>query len=466
MTATSPRSGKLLLWLGVALLAVFALLTGIVHRHIDRTRFLPSEELMAELAEVEFLDDPPPAADVWPGWLGVRRDGVGALEPLPRSWHAGEPRRHWRVAGGDGYSSFAVAGGRVHGMIGRDDSEVIVCLALDTGRELWTQAHQPQSRSEGYEGPRATPTLRGDRLWTVTSDGVLWCLATGDGAVRWRCNLPQTFDARPPRWGYAFSPLVVGNRVYVVPGGRRGGVAALDAGTGAIVWTSQDDSAGYSSPIHAVLDGVEQVVFFTGRRLIGVAASDGTLLWQLPWPTSFEVNAATPLLIRATRQGKELTYLFISSGYNQGCALVKVESAGAGRFLARPVYTSNELCCHFATPIRHRGHVYGLDETRDLTCLDLRTGQVAWRFDKPDDDEDGLRRVSFKKGSLLRAGDTLIVLGEEGKLALVEATPQEYRERAAARPFRDRCWTMPVLADGRLIVRDRRSIACYDLRGR
>jgi hypothetical protein len=199
--------------------------------------------------------------------------------------------------------------------------------------------------------------------------------------------------------------------------------------------------------------GVPQVVFFTGRRLLGVTPDEGKLLWEFPWHTSFEVNAATPLPIRAERDGKVHDYVFISSGYDKGCALVKISSAGK-RFEARAVYTSNDLCCHFSTPVRIGDCLYALDEKRDLTCLDVRTGQVKWR------------QRGFQKGSLIGADGHLIVLGEKGRLALVEADPEQYRELARAQPFRDRCWSLPVLAGGRLLLRDQKKVLCLNVGGR
>lgn len=458
------RRGRAMFWLGVAVLAAFAGLSLAVRLVASRNRYLSDAALLEELQGATLLDDPAPPADAWPGWLGPRRDGSATLAGL-QPWSARGPRRLWRVPGGEGYASFAAAGGSAFTTLGRDEGEVIGCFDLATGQERWSRPHTLRARAEGYPGPRATPTFDADRLWTMTSDGVVHCLSQSDGGIVWQCDLRETVGAPMPRWGFASSPLLHGGRIHVVAGGRRC-LVALDRDSGAVAWTSASDPAGYSSPVAATIAGVPQIVAFTGRRLIGVAAADGEPLWEFDWPTSFEVNAATPLVIQAKTGGAAATYVFVSSGYHQGCALLKIEPRGAGRFLARPVYTSNELCCHFATPLRRGDHVYGLDETRDLTCLDLRSGRVAWRFDKPEDDEEegGLRRLGFKKGALIRIADRLLVLGEEGKLALVEATPEAYRELAATRPFRDRCWALPVLIDGRLLLRDRRTVQCFDLR--
>jgi outer membrane protein assembly factor BamB len=334
-----------------------------------------------------------------------------------------------------------------------ENEEAVMCWNVADGKERWRASYAP-GKTIQYGGPRATPTIDGQRLYTVSSTGMLMCLGTGDGKVIWERNLAEELGAVMPRWGFAFSPLVESGRVFAIPGGTGGRcLAAFSADDGKLMWASQDDPAGYSSPIGVTIAGTRQIIFFTGRRLLGVTPDEGKLLWEFPWNTSFEVNAATPEVIHARSGDKDLTYVFISSDYGKGCGLVKIQSDG-GKFQAKAVYESNELCCHFASPVRHGEYIYGMDERRDLTCLSLRTGQVAWR------------QPGFQKGSLLRVDDRLIVLGEQGKLALIDASPDGYHELAAMRPFRNRSWTMPVLADGRLFLRDQRQVMCLDVRKR
>jgi outer membrane protein assembly factor BamB len=442
-----------LLWISLILFAVFA--GGVVYwkYFADPFRSVSDANLMEELATAVFLDDRDgPDGKSWPQWRGPRRDGVTTASNLLTEWPEGGPKRLWRIDGGDGYSSIAVAGDSAYSMIAEgDNQEAVVCWNVANGKERWRRVYEP-GRKVQYEGPRATPTIEGARLYTVSSTGLLMCLATGDGAVVWERDLVKELGAAIPQWGYAFSPLVEGERVFAIPGGPRGQcLAAFAKDDGKLLWTAQDDPAGYSSPVAATVAGVRQIVFFTGRRLVGVTPEAGKLLWEYPWKTSFDVNAATPEVIRARVGEKEETYIFISSGYGKGCALVKVLEQD-GKFGAKAVYANNELCCHFGSPVRHGEYIYGLDETRDLTCLSIRTGLSVWR------------QRGFQKGTLLRVDDRLIVLGEAGKLALIEANPKEYRELAACRPMRDRCWTMPVLADGRLYLRDRRQVMCLDMR--
>lgn len=457
--------GRWMVSLGGSCLGVFLLLVVMMKWQVSQARFVGTEDLLAELSEAEFVEEAAPIARDWPQWLGARRDGVVSMPKLATRWSGRGPKVAWRKTSEDSYSSFAVGSGRVYTMVAEEGREAVVCWDLANGEERWK--HQLEAgRTYQYGGPRATPTVSGDRLYVLTQGGVLLCLETASGKVVWSRDLVAECEAVPGRWGFACSPLVEDGRVYVALGGKGGRcLGAFRAEDGSTVWLSENDPVGYSSPVSATLGGVKQVIFFTGRRILGVTAAEGSLLWEFPWPTEFEVNAATPVVIRARIGAVETAYVFVSSGYGKGCALLKIEQRDGGRsFRARRVYESDALCCHFSTPVRFGDHVYGLDEKRDLTCLNLRTGEVAWRFEREEETE-GIRAVGFKKGSLIRVDDRLIVLGEDGKLAVVKATPDRYEEIAAARPFRERCWTVPVLAEGRLLVRDWKRIVCMEVGG-
>ena len=455
------RPGRLLAWTVAVLCVLFVGLVVYQKFYADGSRFTSDIDLLEEASAVEFLDEPAGTAP-WSQWRGPNRAGVISMPGLLREWPEGGPARLWSRAGGEGYSSFSVADGKAFTMVGRpDNAEAVVCLDLADGETVWEQSFDTDKAFD-YGGPRSTPTLVGGRVYAVTSGGVLACLNQSDGKPLWRTDMRTAVGAAPPRWGFAFSPLLVGKYVYATPGGTGGRcLAAFDRDSGRLAWATQDDPAGYSSPVAATLGGVEQIVYFTGRRLLGVRPESGELLWQFVWDTKFEVNAATPLVIHAKAGKREVDYVFISSGYGKGCALVKVSASG-GKFSAKAVYESNELCCHFASPVRYKDHLYALDETRDLTCLDLRTGEVAWRFAKEEGEAPALRNRGYKKGSIVRVDDVLLVLGEDGKLALVAADPSAYRELAACRPFRDRCWTTPVVAEGKFLLRDRKRILCLD----
>lgn len=459
MPALRISRGRSIFWVVGLLLFVLLLLVAYQALFANRLRFIPDPDLMQELADVVFVEDDlaPLSGQDWPQWRGPRRDGITTDPNLRLSLSREGLRKAWEIDGGDGYSSFSVKAGTIISMINSSGKECVLCWNTD-GSERWRHSHTPASAFD-YGGPRATPTIDGDFIYTTTSDGEVLCLTADAGKVEWRVPLKATFGGSAPKWGFAASPLVDEDRVYLPTGGSSGNaLAALDKRTGKTVWTSQDDPPGYSSPIAVTIGGVRQVIFFTGKRLLGVEREKGRLLWDFAFADRFEVNAATPIAIRAKSGGKEIDYIFISSGYEKGCAFVRVFADGGGKFRVKAAYESNELCCHFASPVRRGEQVYGLDEKRDLTCLDLRTGEVKWRMQ----DTGGRKVRGFKKGSLIRVDENLLVLGEEGHLALIEATPEGYREKGVMRPFRDRCWTTPVLANGKIYLRDQAKVLCLE----
>lgn len=451
-TAESRRGGQILPGCIAGLFLLFFLLAAYQMGHAGRPRFVSEADLIAELEGATLIEDEPPdPAAGWPQWRGLRRDGVAHQPDLLTAWPPSGPKRLWKADVGVGFSSMAVADGRVYTMWRQGKEEIVACLDANSGKEVWRFPY-PCPGTHDYSGPRSTPTLDGDRLYTVGEAGILHCLDIRTGKPRWAKDLLG--DNPGLQWGVAFSPLVEGDLVLTnpgLPGGRS--LAAFNKKTGEKVWEALDEPAGYSSPIATTVDKVRQVVFFTGKSVVGVAPRDGTLYWRHTWDTAFGVNAATPLAFRTRKDGIIRYYVFVSSGYEKGCVLLKIEADGSGGFAARRVYEGNQLRSHFSSPVRHGGHVYGLDEQNQLTCLDLRTGQVCWT-------EKG-----FQKGSLLLVDDYLLVLGETGRLVLVEASPADSVEKAGARLLSsNRCWTMPVLAGGKLYVRDERQMVCFDLR--
>lgn len=462
-----PRARVALLAAGFALLAAFAAAVA-YFAWFRAPRYESDARLLAELASAT-LADYPPADDLAAQWRGKARAGVFTVPRLLARWPERGPKLLWDTPGGGGWSSFAVAGERFYSMIGPlEDKEWVVCWNLADGKERWRHGIAV-SAGHQYEGPRATPTVVGDRLYTAGSDGAVICLNTADGKPVWSRDVRQDLGGAPDQWRYAFSPLVEGGLVYVLAGGRGRSLAAFRASDGELAWAGESDPPAYSSPVAATLGGVRQVLFLTGTRLLGVQPADGKVLWATDWrERTYGVTAATPLVIHARGAGGEaLDYVFISSGYGTGCALVKVTNDG-GRFRARKVYTSSDLSLQFSSPVLHKDHLYGLDHGKDLTCLDWRTGQAVWRFD-PGEGGTPLRRRAFQDGAILRVNDKLLVQSVTGKLALVACDPAGYRERAAFRGLGQaggKCWAMPVFtADGRLLARDNRKVYCYDLRG-
>jgi outer membrane protein assembly factor BamB len=430
-----------------------------VYHYQHRPRFTPDPSLLAELADAVILEDDTSSQGKqgdWPQWRGPRRDGVAPETGLLASWPEKGPPEVWHAAAGSGYSSVVVAGGRAFTMFREGDQEVVVCWDAVTGKERWRFPYDcPYSNDQG-SGPRSTPAVDGDLLYTVGATGLFHCLETTTGKPRWQHDLLGEFKAHNLGWGVSFSPLVEGDLVFTMPGGPDGySLAAFDKRSGAVVWKALADPAGYSSPIAITAGGVRQVVFFTGHSLVGVTPREGKVLWRFPWPTQHGVNAATPIFFRARLGGVGRPapnvgdYLFISSDYDKGCALLKVTGQGDQASVAL-VYEGNQMQNHFASSVLYRGYLYGFNKAT-LVCLDARTGKALWK------------QRGFDMGSLLAADGRLYVLGERGKLALAEATPEEYRELSQCQPLHGRCWTAPVLADGKLYLRDEQQVLCLDV---
>ena len=381
----------------------------------------------------------------WPQWRGPNRDGLSRETGLLATWPTDGPRLLWEKPSGEGFSSIAVAQGKAFTMLQENDQEAIVCWDAATGRELWRHRYRAGFRNTYGNGPRATPTIAGDMLFAIGGTGIMTALniSAAQPTVAWTKDLLQEFGAGNLNWGTAYSPLVDGELVFVNPGGSAGrSVAALDQRTGAVRWQALDDAAGYGSPMLADCAGQKQVVFFTNTGLAAVAPESGQLLWRFPWVTEFGANITTPIVAG--------DYVFISSGYGMGCALLKIEKTHSG-LAAKLVYKNKRMITPFTTCVLYDDHLYGFNDTT-LTCMEFRTGKVTWR------------QRGFEKGSLTIADGRLYILGEMGTLALAEATPAQYRELSRFTFAHAKCWTAPVIANGRLYVRNEEKIACYDVR--
>jgi len=382
-----------------------------------------------------------PAAD-WPQWRGPRRDGTSLETGLLKSWPTGGPKLAWKTTGlGEGYSAFAVVGGRLYTQGQRGDEQFILAYDTATGKKLWEAQAGRSYRERRGHGPRGTPTVEGDRLWALSADGTMVCLEAATGRRIWTVNIVQKFGSQVIHWGMSESPLVDGDRVIVMAGGSGASIVALDKNTGNLVWKSQSDEAGYSSAIAFDLGGVRQIATFTGEAAVGLAAKNGELLWRYPKVSNQTANIATPIF----HDG----HVFVSSDYGTGAALLKLTPNG-GAVKASEVYFSREMKNHYSTSVLVGGHLYGFSSAI-LTAMNFRTGEVAWR-DR-----------SVGKGGLIYADGHLYCLGETGVMGLVEAAPQAYREKSRFEIPRGEfpTWTPPVLANGRLYLREQDNLYCY-----
>jgi outer membrane protein assembly factor BamB len=391
------------------------------------------------------------SAKDWPQWRGPNRDGLSPETTLLTDWPADGPRVLWKQPIGRAFSAVVVANGRLYTTEEEPGEpphfEAVVCRDARDGHEIW-RFHYANEYSERFgSGPRSTPAVDGDLVYAVGPTGIFHCLRADTGAKVWRHDLMEEFHGRTMRYGVSFSPLIEGDLVIAAPGGPDGNcVVAFDKRTGRVVWKSLDDTMGYSSPIAVTAAGVRQLLVFTNQALVSLAPADGRVHWRYPWVTENGFNIATPVAFG--------DYVFISSAYRKGCALLEITREADGSLKPHRVYEHNRMRNYFSSSVRWGDFFYGFDEM-DLVCMNVRSGEIAWR-------EKGAR--SFRKGSLLIAAGHLFILGEGGTLTLVEATPTGYHEKAALRVSEQKCWTVPTLADQLLYIRDEAQLLCLDLR--
>lgn len=405
----------------------------------------------------------------WPQYRGPNRDDVSTETGLLTEWPPEGPKLLWTFANaGVGYSGPAIVGDRLYTLGGRGETELLIAVEVKTGKELWATPVGPLFQFETNKwsaGPSATPTVSGTLVYALGGNGDLLCANAATGKEVWRRNLPKELDAQVnpigggPKnlgWGFTGAPLVDGEQLVCLPGGPKGTVAALDRKTGRTIWQSADvkDQAAYTSPMAADIDGVRQYVVLTNAGLFAVNARDGRLLWRAkrdgPYGTEV-IN--TPLI-----QGSHI-FTTVSAG-NGGCELTKVVREG-NAFKTESVYSNKNLNNHHGNVIRVGDHLYGHSDGRGWVCQSFLTGQNVWSERK------------FPAGAVACADGRLYCFSEiDGATALVAASPEGWKEsgrlklpqQTKLRKPSGRLWTPPVVAGGRLYLRDQDLLFCFDVR--
>jgi outer membrane protein assembly factor BamB len=378
----------------------------------------------------------------WPQWRGPKRNGVSTERDFLTAWPKEGPHRVWSAKVGVGYSSVSVSGGRLYTMGNVNDVDHVMCLDTAKGKLVWDYKYPCTAADpNGYPGPRCTPTVDGNLVFTVSRNGHVLCLNSANGALVWSKRIVDDFAGFIPVWGFAGSPLVEGELLILETGAANRSLAALEKRTGRVVWANGNYAAGYASPIAFDLARDRAVAVFSAGGLTGRAASNGRVLWHYNWRTSYDVNAATPIVLEDK--------IFISSGYGTGCALLQMSAAGI-----QPVWSNKNMRNHFNACVLWQGHLYGFDEGQ-LRCLDVITGAVKWST------------PTYGKGSLMVADAKLILYGERGRLGLAEASPAGFRELAAAQVLGgNSTWAPPVLSNGRIYCRSGTDLVCLDVSGK
>jgi outer membrane protein assembly factor BamB len=379
----------------------------------------------------------------WTNFRGPNRDGRYDEMQVLTTWPAGGLTPLWKQPAGLGFASFTIADGRAYTIEQRRRQEVVAAYDVGTGRELWVQGWNAEYADSTGDGPRTTPTWDDGRIYALGATGELRCLDAKTGAVAWGKNILTENQAGNLSWAMAASPLIVDDKVIVLPGGSGGkSVVAYNKLTGAPVWKSQNDPAAYVSPMLVTLAGRRQILVVSASRVFGLEPRDGALLWSQTWDTDMGINVSQPIMVDKNR-------FFISSGYGKGASLVEVTSAG-NSFTARSVWENITMKNKFNSSVLHEGHVYGLDEGI-LTCVDVNTGARKWKGGR------------YGYGQVLLASGHLIVMSDTGELALVKASPTEYSEVARFAALEGKTWNYPAIAGGRLFVRNATQMAAYKI---
>ena len=386
-------------------------------------------------------------AQDWPQILGPGRNGIYTGPPIVASFPRSGPPQIWARDIGAGFAGPAVSAGTLVLFHRVNNREVVEAMDAATGKTKWTFDYATSYRDDfGFdEGPRAVPVIAAGRVFTHGADGWLHALDFATGRQLWSVDTRRVFDAPKGYFGVATSPLVDGTRVMVNVGGKTGGIVAFDAASGKTLWTSTRDEASYSAPVIADIAGARTAVFFTRTGLVALDPSSGSVRYQYRWRARMaaSVNAAAPIVVK--------DQIFLSASYGTGAVLLQVANNAV-----KPVWSGDEsLSNHYSTSVHKDGYLYGFDGRQEfgqrLRCVELATGKVMWNVD------------GFGAGTLLIAGDALVIMRESGELALAPASPKAFRFNARAQLLPGVVRAYPALADGRYFVRNDRQLRAFDL---
>ncbi len=388
------------------------------------------------------------AAD-WPQFLGPNRNGVAPETNLALTWPKEGPKTLWKMKVGEGWSGPVISSNRVIIFHRVEDQEVVEALHAMNGSRLWRASYMTDYRDDfSFDaGPRSTPAIDGDTIYTLGANGMLNAWALAGGTNLWRINTRQRFKSEKGFFGIACSPLVEGNAVILNVGGSDGaGIVAFDKATGKVLWKASNQEASYSSPVAANIKN-RRLVFVFAREGLVALESTGKTLWEFPWKPRIDasVSAATPLIIGDS--------IFISASYGAGAALLRF-----GESKPEVLWSGDDILSnHYATSVHHNGYLYGFDGRQEqrcnLRCVELKTGKVRWSQDR------------FGAGTLMVVGDNLLVLTERGELILAPAMPEKFSPMARAQIIGSDSRSHPALANGLFYARDKSILVCVDLRG-
>jgi outer membrane protein assembly factor BamB len=381
------------------------------------------------------------AAD-WPCWRGPSHDGVSAETGWLDRWPDGGPRVLWKASVGTGFSSFAVAGGRVYTIGNEDNTDTVFCLDAATGKTLWSHAYPSDLGDKFFEGgPTSTPTVDGERVYTIGRWGDAFCFEAATGKVVWSKNVCQETGLPAPGWGLAGSPVVHGDLLLLNAGD---GGLALEKATGKVAWKSAAKEPGYSTPLVVRFGDAERMLLGSGKSYVAVDPKTGAEAWRVKWVTQYGCNAADPVVDGGR--------VFLSTGYGKGAALLK---PGAGE--PEVVWQGKVMRTQMNPCVLVGGFLFGADgdagQKGSLKCVELATGTEKWA------------KEGFGPGAVTVADGRLIALSEKGELSVAPASPEGFQPTARAQVLGGKCWTVPVLANGRICCRNAAGdVVCLDVK--
>lgn len=372
----------------------------------------------------------------WPNFRGPNYDGISDETGFKTQW-PGPVRVVWEREIGSAFSSLACVGDRVYTCGTADKQQVLYCLNADSGDVLWAKPIEEEYEDSNGSGARATPTVHDGRVYIQGAHGQLLCVNADDGKTVWSRKLGYK-----PQWGYSGSVLIEGDLAIVTAGKDQGALAAFNRISGDVVWKCGDDLPGYATPYPFTFQGKRYIVGFNADSAIIANAKDGKLVWRMPWKTDWNVNAASPLY----HDG----YLFLTSGYKTGCALLRLK-AQDDDLSTETVWQTKVLMNKFQSCILYEGNLYSSDQNA-LKCVDFATGEERWS------------KKGIKNGTLILADKHLLLLTENGELQIGKVSPTDFVPLTTSEVLDGRCWTVPVLNNGRLYARNFEKVVCIDLR--
>lgn len=371
------------------------------------------------------------SADDWPRFRGLSLTGISGETDWSHEWRETGPKRLWKQTVGVGLSGIVISDDRAYTIGNAEDIDTVYCFDAASGKPIWKHDYEAATDPNEFDGgPTSTPTVDADQLFTISRAGDVFCFDKATGKVIWNVSAAELADVRTPGWGFASSPLVVGDLLLLNVGDAG---MALKKASGELAWSSADKDAGYSSMVPTKVGDSNAVVFGSSRSYVCVDTQTGKLIWRQRWLTTFGCNAADPILAGDN--------IFISSGYNRGSALLKHATDAP-----EVIWKNKDLQSQISSPVLIDGFLYGIhgdiDAGAELRCLELATGAVCWSGPK------------FKGGGLSAAGKRLIVLTGDGELTIVKANPKQPEILARHQVIEGKCWTPPVLSGGQIYCRN------------